>query len=129
MKPAAIARLEFYFILLFGVAHFALPFLLPPNFIADTTLLGMRIADFVLPGCFAVAISAILYAATKNIVPGAVLAFLYLGGITFHALYLSGVFPSVLTVPSPLIPIGGIVIDVLSVAAIIDYYRRVRLQV
>ncbi|MGD6851131.1 MAG: hypothetical protein ACQCN6_03630 [Candidatus Bathyarchaeia archaeon] len=127
MNSMSIARLEALFILVFGLAHFAIPFLLPPNFVAETVVFGfLRIADFVLPGCFAVALSAIAYYATRNIVPAAVLAFLYLGGITFHLLYLLGVFPSVLTVPSPWISVGGIIIDVLSVWAIFDYYRRVR---
>ncbi len=122
-----IALFESLFILIFGIAHFAIPFLLPPNFVEQTTLFGaLRIADFVLPGCFAVAISALLYYATKNLIPGAVLAFLYGGGIVFHALYLAGLFPSVLTVPSQVIPVGGIVIDALSIVAIFDYYRRLR---
>jgi hypothetical protein len=122
-----LATVEAAFILIFGAAHFAIPFVLPPNFIAETTIFNsIRIADLVAPGCFAVAISAILYFGTKNIIPGAVLAFLYAGGITFHALYLGGLFPSVLTVPSPAIPIGGIIIDAASIIAIFDYYRRIR---
>jgi hypothetical protein len=128
MKPISIARLEAFFILIFGLAHFAIPFLLPPNFVSETTVLGvLPIADFVLPGCFIVAISAILYYVTKNRYPGAFLAFLYCGGIFFHALYLSGLFPSVLVVPSPLISIGGIIIDALSIGAIYDYYHRLHM--
>ncbi len=127
MKALSVAMLESLFILIFGVVHFTIPFWLPPNFVAETTVLdGLRIADFVAPGCFAVAISAILYFGTKNVIPGAVLAFLYAGGITFHALYILGVFPSVLVVPTPLISIGGIIIDAFSIGAIFDYYRRIR---
>lgn len=123
----SIATAEAAFILIFGLAHFAIPFVLPPNFIAETTVFGsIRIADLVLPGCFVVAISAVLYFGTKNIIPGAVLAFLYAGGITFHSLYLAGLFPSVLTISSPMIPIGGIIIDTASIIAIFDYYRRIR---
>lgn len=123
----SVATAEAVFILVFGLVHFAIPFALPPNFIAETTILGsIRIADLVLPGCFAVAISALLYFGTKNIIPGAVLAFLYAGGITFHSLYLLGLFPSVLTISSPVVPIGGIIIDAASIIAIFDYYRRIR---
>jgi hypothetical protein len=126
MRTLNIVALESVFILAFGLAHFAIPFLLPPNFIAETTIWGfLRIADFVLPGCFAVAISATAYYATKNIFPGAVLAFLYGGGIVFHALYLSGIFPPVLIVPTQLVLAGGIIIDALSIGAIFDYYRRI----
>ncbi len=130
MNRLSVADVESIFVLVFGAAHFAIPFLLPPNFIEQTTVFGfLRIADFVLPGCFAVAVSAILYYATKNLIPATVLAFLYGGGIAFHALYLSGLFPSVLTISSPAIPIGGIVIDALSIVAIFDYYRRLHLHV
>jgi hypothetical protein len=127
VKTASLATAEAAFILVFGVIHFAIPFILPPNTMAETTIFGsLRIADFVAPGCYAVAISAILYFATKNLIPGAVLAFLYAGGITFHLLYLVGVFPSVLVVPSPVISIGGIIIDAASIVVIVDCYRRVR---
>jgi hypothetical protein len=125
--PLSIATAEAAFILIFGLVHFAIPFVLPPNLVAETTVFGsIRIADLVLPGCFAVAISALLYFGTRNIIPGAVLAFLYAGGITFHALYLAGLFPSVLTITSPSVPIGGIIIDAASIIAIFDYYRRIR---
>jgi hypothetical protein len=116
-----VTRFEAFFILIFGAAHFAIPFLLPPN-LESTTLWVLPIGYFVLPGCFAVAISSILYFATKNRAAGAVLAFLYGGGIFFHALYLSGLFPSVLIVPSPAISVGGIIIDSLAIAAIYDFY-------
>ncbi|MGD6805919.1 MAG: hypothetical protein ACQCN4_03055 [Candidatus Bathyarchaeia archaeon] len=121
------SRLEALFILIFGAAHFAIPFLLPPN-LESTTLWIFPIGYFVLPGCFAVAISGILYFATKRLAAGACLAFLYGGGIFFHALYLLGLFPSVLTIPSAVIPIGGIIIDALSIAAIYNFYRRVHSQ-
>jgi hypothetical protein len=116
-----VTRLEAVFILVFGAVHFAIPFLLPPN-LDSTTLWVFPIGYLVLPGCFAVAISSILYFATKHRAAGAVLAFLYGGGIFFHALYLSGLFPSVLVVPSPAIPVGGIVIDSLAIGAIYDFY-------
>jgi hypothetical protein len=126
LRHLNIATLEAFFILIFGIVHFAVPFILSPNFIAQTTIWGsLRIADFVLPGCFAVAISAIVYFAIKNIIPGSVLAFLYAGGITFHALYLAGIFPSVLVIPNPSVPVGGIAIDAVSIVTIFDYYRRI----
>ena len=125
MKLPNATFLEAFFILGFGVAHFAIPFFLPPNFVAETTVFEVvQIAGFVLPGCFAVAISAILYYVTRNIVPATVLAFLYGGGIFFHALYLFGLFPSMLLVSTPLISVGGIIIDAVSIIVIFDFYRR-----
>ena len=95
---------------------------------SNTTLFGvLRIAYFVLPGSFTVAISSILFYLTRNRYPAALLAFLYGGGIVFHLLYLSGVFPSILVVPDKLILVAGIVVDALSITAIYDYYRRVHL--
>ncbi len=126
MSAVKLATLEGLFILGFGVLHFAIPFLLPPNFTSDTNVFGaLRIADFVLPGSFTVAISSILVYTTKNRYPAVLLAFLYSGGIAFHLFYLSGVFPSVILVPNPLFLIGGIIVDALSIMAIYDYYRRV----
>lgn len=118
------SRLEAFFILGFGVFHFAIPFLLPPNYNAPT-LFGLQIADFVLPGCFLLAASAIAFFASKNPFCGGLLVFLYCGGITFHILYLSGLFPSVLVVPTRLLLVGGIVLDALSIFVVVDYYRRV----
>lgn len=115
---------EAAFIAGFGVFHFAVPFLLPPNFGGDTFLIGLRIADFVLPGCFLVAILSLVYYFTANRYFAVAVAFLYCGGITFHLLYLAGLFPSVIVFPTKLLPAAGIIIDALSVAAIYDYYRR-----
>jgi hypothetical protein len=130
MKHLQISNLEAVFIVGFGVFHFAIPFLLPPNFASDTTILGgLRIADFVLPGTFLVAITSLLFYFTKNRYPAAVLVFLYGGGIIFHLLYLSGVFPAVLTVPSPWILAAGIVVDALTIWACIDYYHRIHVHI
>ena len=127
MWTLKVPSLEALFILGFGVFHFVIPFILPPNF-TNTTLFGvLRIADLVLPGTFTVAISSIIFYLTRNRYPAALLAFLYGGGIAFHLLYLSGVFPSIIIVPDKLILVAGIVVDALSITAIYDYYRRVHL--
>ena len=118
------ATLELIFLLIFGVFHFAVPFILPPNFHA-TNLFGLQIADFVLPGCFALAILSIVFSLTGNRYPAALLAFLYSGGITFHALYLVGLFSPVIVVPTKMLLVIGIIIDGVSIIAIYDYYRRV----
>jgi hypothetical protein len=126
MKNLKLTQVEGAFILLFGVFHFTLPFLLPPNFTSNTTIFGgLRIADFVVPGVVAVGVCAILYVWSKNRYPAGLLAFLYAGGITFHVFYLEGLFPSVLLVPSPFISAAGIIVDVLSILAIYNYYRRI----
>jgi hypothetical protein len=124
MKMVKVALLEAVFIIGFGVFHFAIPFILPPNFVANGTLAGLRIADFVLPGCFALAISSLAFYLTKRWYAGAFLAFLYGGGVVFHALYLAGLFPAVIIVPDKLILVLGIVVDSLSIIAIYDFYRR-----
>ena len=124
MKHLKAATVEALFILGFGVFHFAIPFILPPNFSADTSLFGVRIADFVLPGTFTVAISSILFYLTKNRYPAALLAFLYSGGIVFHLLYLSGVFPSVIVIPDKLILVVAVAVDAIAIAAVYDYHRR-----
>ncbi len=127
MWTLKVPSLEALFILGFGVFHFVIPFILSPNF-TNTTLFGvLRIADFVLPGCFALAILSIVFYTTKNRYPAAVLAFLYGGGITFHVLYLSGVFPPVIIVPDKLFLVVGIVIDAFAILTVYDYYRRLHL--
>ncbi len=124
LKTVKVVLLEAVFILGFGAFHFAIPFILPPNFVANGTLAGLRIADFVLPGCFALAIASIAFYLTKRWYAGAFLAFLYGGGVVFHVLYLAGLFPSVIIVPDKLILVLGIVVDSLSIVAIYDYYHR-----
>jgi hypothetical protein len=120
-----LASLERYFVLIFGVAHFAIPFILPPNLMGDTSILNfLRIADFVLPGCLAVALLAIVCYFKSKMTVGFSLAFLYGGGILFHLLYLFGLFPSVLLVPNSWISVGGIVLDVLSIFAILDVTKK-----
>jgi hypothetical protein len=117
---------ETLFILGFGAFHFAIPIIFPPNFSAVTTIfVTLRIADFVLPGCFTLAILCFIFYATNNRYLAALLAFLYSGGITFHSAYLLGLFPSVIVVPNMAISIAGIIIDVLSILTIYDYYQRV----
>ena len=119
------STIEASFILGFGVFHFAIPFLFPPN-VNEINLFGLQISDFILPGCFILAALSIIFCLTKNRYPAAVLTLLFGGGITFHALYLSGLLPSVLVVSTPLILVGGIILDGLSIIAIYDYYRRVQ---
>ena len=126
MQTLKVATLEALFILGFGAVHFAIPFILPPNFNTTTNLFAtLHIADFVLPGTFTLAILSIVFYVTKNRYPAALLIFLYSGGIVFHVLYLSGVFPPVIIVPDRLILVLGIVVDALSTMTIYDYYRRV----
>jgi hypothetical protein len=116
--------LEALFILGFGIFHFAIPFVLPPNF-NSTNLFGfLPIGDFVLPGCFTLAIVSIILYLTRNWYPAALLAFLYGGGIAFHALYLSGLFPPVIVVPSKLTLVAGIIFDSLSIVAIYDFISK-----
>lgn len=124
MQALKISSLEATFILVFGVFHFAIPFVLPPNFEGTTILNVLPIAYFVLPGCFLLASLSLVYFFTKNRYPAGVLAFLYGGGIAFHALYLSGAFPAVILVPDRLFLVAGIVIDGLAILSIYDYYRR-----
>jgi len=124
MRMWRLASLEAIFIVVFGVFHFAIPFVLPPNFSETTLFAALPIAYFVLPGCFTLAILSLVFFATKNRYPAAVLSFLYGGGITFHALYLSGAFPAVIIVPDKLFLVAGIVIDTLAILAVSDYYRR-----
>ncbi len=127
MRQSALAFIELGFLFIFGVFHFALPFLLPPNTIQaqeSTAFSVLHITDMVLPGAFALAILSLIFVFTKNLVAGVLLAFLYFGGIVFHCLFLLGFAPSVVVVPSPLFLAGGIVLDVLAIAAVNDVLRR-----
>ncbi len=128
MNVLNVKTAEVLFILGFGVFHFALPFIFSPNFGMANLFGFLRIADFVLPGCFALAIVSIVFYVVKSRYLAALLAFLYGGGIIFHVLFLSGLFPSVIIVPTSLISVAGIVIDSLCIMAIYDYYRRVQLN-
>ena len=128
LKTLKVTLLEALFILGFGAFHFVIPFILPPNFVANGTLVGLRISDFVLPGCFALAIASIAFYLTKRWYAGAFLAFLYGGGVFFHALYLAGLFPSVIIVPDKLVLVLGIVVDSLSIITIYDYYHRLQVS-
>jgi hypothetical protein len=120
-------NLEKWFILVFGAFHFAVPFLFPPSSNAITILGFLRIADFVLPGAFLLAILSFVFYFTKNRYSAGLLAFLYGGGVVFHVLYLSGLFPSVLTIPSNIVPVLGAIVDALAILTVYDYYRRVHL--
>ena len=128
MRLPKVASVEGLFILVFGIFHFAIPFILPPNFTANTIGFSpfsfLHIADFVLPGTFTLGILSIIFLLTKNRYPAVLLAFLYFGGVTFHALYFLGVFPPVIIVPNSIFLIAGIALDLFSVIAIYDYYRR-----
>lgn len=128
MRTLKVAAAEGLYVLVFGVLHFAIPFILPPNYVAATTVFGgIRIADFVLPGCFLLATLSLVFYATKNRYSAGLLAFFYCGGIVFHVLYLSGVFPPVIVVPSSLILVVGIVVDALAIFSIYDSQRRLHM--
>lgn len=128
MNVPNVKTAEVQFILGFGVFHFALPFIFSPNLNMANLFGFLRIADFVLPGCFILAIISIVFYVVKSRYLAALLAFLYGGGVIFHVLFLSGLFPSVIIVPTSLISIAGIVIDSLCIIAIYDYYSRVQLS-
>jgi energy-coupling factor transporter transmembrane protein EcfT len=103
-----------------------LPFVLTPNPSATINLFfTLHISDFVLPGCFTLAIVSIIFYKTHNRYPAVLLVFLYSGGIVFHILYFLGIVESVIIVPNNIILAVGIPVDALSVVAIYDYYRRV----
>ena len=126
MKALKAGTVESLFIVIFGVFHFVLPFILTPN--PSTTInlfVTLHISDFVLPGCFTLAIVSIVFYVTHNRYPAVLLAFLYSGGIVFHMLYFLGLVESVIIVPNNIILAVGIPVDALSVVAIYDYYRRV----
>ena len=126
MKVLEVGTVESLFIFIFGVFHFALPFILTPN--PSTTInlfVSLHISDFVLPGSFALAILSIIFYITHNRYPAILLAVLYGGGIVFHMLFFLGLADSVIIVPNNIILAAGIPIDALAVLAIYDYYSRV----
>ncbi len=127
MQRVKIVSVEAGFLLVFGVFHFAIPFLLPPNALAasnSSVFSTLHITDFVLPGTFALAILSLVFLYTKNRYPAAGLAFLYGGGIVLHTLFFLGFVPAVLIVPSPLLLAFGILLDALAIVAIYDYLQR-----
>jgi hypothetical protein len=129
MPPSRVASFEIVFIIVFGVFHFAIPFLLPPNTAgADTSTVfsTLHITDFVLPGAFALAVLSLIFVYTKNVVSAGSLAFLYAGGIVLHTLFFLGLVPSVLVVSSPAFLAAGIILDTLAIGAIYDIIRRKR---
>jgi hypothetical protein len=126
VKALKAGTVELVFIFIFGVFHFALPFILTPNPNARINLfVRLNISDFVFPGCFALAIVSIIFSVTNSRYPAVLLAFLYSGGIVFHILYFLGLVESVIIVPNNIILAVGIPIDALAVVATYDYYRRV----
>lgn len=126
MKALKAGTVELLFIFIFGVFHFALPFILTPNPNATINLLvSLQISNFVFPGCFTLAILSIIFCVTHNRYPAVLLAFLYSGGIVFHTLYFLGLVESVIIVPNNFILAVGIPVDALAVIFIYDYYRRV----
>lgn len=129
MQPSMVAFFEIAFILIFGVSHFAIPFLLPPNTVSadvSTAFATLHIADFVIPGVFALAFLSLIFIYTKNFVSAVLLAFLYAGGIVLHTLFFLGLVPPVLVVPLPLFLAAGIILDALAIAAIYKIMRRKR---
>jgi hypothetical protein len=130
MQRIKIVSVEAGFLLIFGVLHFAIPFLLPPNTAAantSTVFSTLHITDFVLPGTFALAILSLIFLYTKNRYPAAGLAFLYFGGIALHSLFFLGLVPAVIIVPSPLFLAFGIILDALAIVSIYDYLQRKKL--
>jgi hypothetical protein len=119
MLSSKIIRLDALFIVVFGVIHFAIPFVLPPN-LANTSIFGYAAS----PGAIILGILSLVYYFSKNRFAGVFLSFLYAGGIFFHALFLSGVFPAILIVPNASVLVVGLVLDVLVILTIIDFYRR-----
>jgi hypothetical protein len=127
VKALKAGTVELLFIFIFGVFHFALPFILTPNPNAKINFfVTLHISDFVLPGCFTLAIVSIIFYLTHNRYTAVMLAFLYNGGIVFHLLYFLGLVESVIIVPNNIILAVGIPVDALAVVATYDYYRRVR---
>jgi hypothetical protein len=127
VKALKAGTVELLFIFIFGIFHFALPFILTPNPNAKINLfVTLQISDFVFPGCFILAIVSIIFCVTHNRYPAVLLSFLYSGGIVFHALYFLGLVESVIIVPNNMILAIGIPVDALAVVATYDYYRRVR---
>ena len=130
MKALKVGTAEWLFILVFGVFHFALPFILIPN--PNTTIslfVTLHISDFVLPGCFTLAVASLIFCVKPNRYPAALVVFLYGGGIIFHVLYFLGLFASVIVVPTNLLLAIGIIVDVAAILATYDNYRRsVRLR-
>jgi hypothetical protein len=119
---------EGMFILGFGIFHLFVPFLFPPNlltaFIPIYSLLwGLNLADFVIPGCIAVASLSVAFKYTRNRFLMATLMFMYLCGAVFHMLYVFGFIPSLLKVTNNSTLISGIFIDVFTTAIIYDYHR------
>jgi hypothetical protein len=114
-----IIRLDALFIVCFGVLHFGIPFVLPTNFV-NTSIFAYAAA----PGAILLAILSLVYYFTKNRYSGFFLSFLYAGGVFFHALFLAGVFPSILIVPSTWVLVVGLVLDVLVILTIVDFYLR-----
>jgi hypothetical protein len=126
VKALKAGTVELLFIFIFGVFHFALPFILTPNPNAKINLfVTLQISDFVFPGCFILAIVSIIFCVTHNRFPAVLLSFLYSGGIVFHTLYFLGLVESVVIVPNNIILAVGIPVDALAVVATYDYYRRV----
>jgi hypothetical protein len=124
MSAPKIITLEALFILIFGIFHFAVPFILPPNYANTGFIAGLQVADFVIPGCFTLAIISIIVFITKNRYAAVALSFLYGGGVVFHSLYLSGAFPRVIIAPSKLLLVAGMILDALAIVAIYQYCFR-----
>jgi len=131
MQRVEISLVEAAFILIFGVFHLVIPFLLPPNTnaaIHSSVFSTLHLTDFVLPGTFALAVLSLIFLYTKNRYSAAGLAFLYAGGITLHSLFFLGLVPAVLIVPNQLLLAFGIVLAALAIVAIYDYLQRKKTQ-
>jgi hypothetical protein len=131
-KPSLMTA-EWTFILGFGVFHLLVPLFLPPNFLVAlipvySLFWGLRLADFVIPGCIVLAALSILFVYTKNRFVMGGLMVMYLGGAFFHGLYLVGYLPPLIIVPETSFLAFGILIDTLTAIVIFDYHRRNRVR-
>lgn len=127
-KPSLITA-EYGFILGFGLFHFLVPLVLPPNFITAVNpvyslFFGLQLAALVTPGCIILATLSILFVYTKNRYIMGPLIFMYLGGTFFHILYFAGIIPPLLEVPDKSFLAVGIAIDTFTAILIYDFYRR-----
>ena len=126
-----IAFSERIFILTFGLFHFLLPFVAPPNFLATVIPVyglfwGLNFVDLVVPGAVAVALLSIAFIYTKHLIPMVILMFMYSCGAFFHALFLLGFLPPLLVVGQGSFLFFGLIIDIFTVVISYDYYRRCR---
>ena len=124
MSITSFKDLEGLFILGFGVFHFLVPFIAPVNKASNIIFLGIQMADLVVPGSIILALLSIVFYYFKDMYSMATLAFMYLCGTVFHALFLIGLTPSIIVVPHGSALVFGAFIDTFTPIIILDYSRR-----